>query len=420
MNLAFLRNRTGVFFGFCLLLFASVAVRMVSHYLGGPYQVLIISLLLIYVILLLSERWLTARITWYQNLYFPLQLAIITILLSIPNETAPRDYFTNLVLPISGQAAWNFPVNISKRWILVFCLFSAGTMQAVYPGTEGLGFAITYIAGTLLMVFLIAMTRRADQARLESQALLVELKDANQKLQEYAVKVERLAAAEERNRLARELHDSVSQTIFSLTLTAQAARILVDRDPGRIPQLLDHLQSLSQNALAEMRSLIEHLRPPPLQERGLIPALRSHIEERKSRDGLSVTLQADIQTQLPEAIEEGLFRIVQEALNNIVKHARTDSAAVTVKESDGSISLLVEDHGAGFDLAAARNARGHIGLSSMEERVKALGGSMKVDSAPGAGTRIIIENIHTKQVESIPAVPSAEMTQSGEGISNDR
>jgi signal transduction histidine kinase len=322
-----------------------------------------------------------------------LQLAIISILLSIPNETAPRDYFTNLVLPISGQAAWNFPVNISKRWILFFCLFCASAMEIVYPGTDGLGFAITYIAGILLMVFLIAMTMRADQARSESQTLLAELTEANQKLQEYAVQVERLAAAEERNRLARELHDSVSQTIFSMTLTAQAARILADRDPGRIPQLLDHLQTLSQNALAEMRSLIEHLRPPPLQERGLIPALRSHIEERKSRDNLAVTLQVDLESKLTEAVEEGVFRITQEALNNVVKHAKTGTAAVTIEERGGTICLVVEDHGSGFDPSVARKMHGHIGLSSMEERVKAIGGRMKVESAPGKGTRLMVEGI---------------------------
>jgi signal transduction histidine kinase len=189
-----------------------------------------------------------------------------------------------------------------------------------------------------------------------------------------------------------------------MTLTAQAARILADRDPGRIPQLLDHLQTLSQNALAEMRSLIEHLRPPPLQERGLIPALRSHIEERKSRDNLAVSLQVDLESQLTEAVEEGLFRITQEALNNVVKHAKTGTAAVTIKEAGGSVSLTVEDHGSGFDPDAARRMHGHIGLSSMEERVKPLGGSLRVVSTLGKGTRVIVEGIPSRP-------PAAELIE---------
>ena len=106
-----------------------------------------------------------------------------------------------------------------------------------------------------------------------------------------ARQIETLAAAEERNRLARELHDSVSQTIFSMNLTAQSARILLDRDPQRVAGLLDHLQVLSQNALGEMRSLIQQLRPHSLIENGLAAALKNHAAERLEQDNLKVDVQ---------------------------------------------------------------------------------------------------------------------------------
>ena len=120
-------------------------------------------------------------------------------------------------------------------------------------------------------------------AQAKSQALLIELQAAHHQLQEYASQVEELSAAQERNRLARELHDSVTQTIFSMTLTAQSALILVDRDPARVKEQLVHLQALAKNALAEMRSLIQQLRPRSLAEEGLAAALRRHAVERKKK-----------------------------------------------------------------------------------------------------------------------------------------
>lgn len=420
MNLTFLRNRQGVIHTLYLLFFIAVATRMLPHFIGGPYQWQVIILLTLYFTLLITEPLLTHRFQKYPHLYFVTQIGIIFALFAIPNETAPHDYFANLFLPLCGQAVWNLPVKLGRIWVAAIILITMGVLQIIYPGMEGVSFGVTYVAGSLLLFLLITMTIRADRARQESQALLVELKDANQKLQDYAIRVERLAATEERNRLARELHDSVSQIIFSMTLTAQAARIVADRDPARIPSMLDHLQELAQNALAEMRSLIEHLRPPPLQEKGLIPALRSHFAERKMRDGLNVSLRINGQADLPESSEEGIFRIIQEALNNVVKHAHTNAAEVTVTFLDGRASVTIADQGAGFDLSKARAAAGHIGLFSMEERVKALGGKLTIESAPGQGTCVRVENIHIKDDSPAGKTQEIELGVMSKDGSNDR
>jgi len=162
---------------------------------------------------------------------------------------------------------------------------------------------------------------------------------------------------------------------------------------------LDHLQELAKNALAEMRSLIEHLRPDSLTQNGLPAALRQHVLERKLRDGLDVQLTISGERRLPPAVEEGLFRVVQEALNNIVKHAGVTEAAVTLRLGTNPIELCIADQGVGFDAQSRSAESGHLGLSGMAERVRAVGGRLEIDSAPGAGTRLWVKDLVVPEVE---------------------
>ena len=222
-------------------------------------------------------------------------------------------------------------------------------------------------------------------------SLLMELEDTHRKLQEYAVQAEELAAAEERNRLARELHDSVTQTIFSMTFAAESSRILAERDPSKVDAELERLQDLAKGALAEMRALIHQLRPTSVNERGLIPTLQDYVETVRSRDGLNVDLRVEGGDRLPTQSQDGLFRIIQEALNNVSKHAQTDSAVVTLKTHNGHVSLTVEDNGIGFDPSRSGPDRMSLGMSSMRERAEQQGGVMEVESRPGEGTRVKVE-----------------------------
>lgn len=223
------------------------------------------------------------------------------------------------------------------------------------------------------------------------QQRLTELEEAHRQLQEYAAQAEELAGVQERNRLARDLHDSVSQTIFSVTLTAEAARIQLERDPSLAAPHLERLQGLAQGALTEMRSLIQQLRPSPVAEGGLVATLEGHLAALERRQGLKVDLQIEGGGQLRREQEEGLFRVVQEALNNVAKHAQTDRAAVRLQTGDGKVSLFIEDHGVGIDLSGAGPGGEGFGLTSMRERAELLGGTLEVWSAPGQGTRIMVE-----------------------------
>jgi signal transduction histidine kinase len=275
-------------------------------------------------------------------------------------------------------------------WIGVFCLVSSASLINAFGWADGLPFVFNYVAVCLFIALYALANQRTEAARRESQSLLAELQVAHRKLRAYAAQAEELAATEERNRLARDLHDSVTQTVFSITLTSRSARILLGRETERAAEQIDQIHELAQNALSELRALIKQLRPRTVAEQGLVPALRRHLAERQARDGLTVDLRVEGERRLPPRTEEALFRVVQEALNNVVKHAQTDKAEVTVCLEREPVSLLIEDHGVGFDPDRVDSGAEHLGLISMHERVEGLDGRLTVASRPQDGTRISV------------------------------
>jgi PAS domain S-box-containing protein len=195
-----------------------------------------------------------------------------------------------------------------------------------------------------------------------------------------------IAAGEERANLARELHDSVTQALFSMGLTARALELLLDRDPAGARQKLAELQELQKDALAEMRTLIFELRPQGLETDGLAQALRNHAAAVQGRTGLSVSVEVDSEERLAIDVEEALYRIAQEALHNVVKHANAQSAWITLRRSGRNLKLMIEDDGIGFDPEAV--PRGHIGLVGMQQRAERIGAELDIGPRPGGGTRV--------------------------------
>ena len=195
-----------------------------------------------------------------------------------------------------------------------------------------------------------------------------------------------LAALEERQRLARELHDSVSQALYGIALGARTARTLLDRDPARAAEPLEYVLGLAEAGLAEMRALIFELRPESLAAEGLVAALGTQADALRARHGLAVEAALGAEPAAPAAAKEALYRIGQEALHNAVKHARAGRVTVRLGPAPGGLELEVADDGDGFDPGG--EFPGHLGLRSMRERAASAGGTIEVDSAPGRGTRI--------------------------------
>ena len=198
-----------------------------------------------------------------------------------------------------------------------------------------------------------------------------------------------IAASEERAHLARELHDSVTQAMFSMTLLSRSIEILLEKDPSRVPERLATLRELQRETLAEMRALIFELRPGNIEEHGLIHALRTHSASLSGRVGLPVLLEADpdlAQDRPPIDVEVAFYRIAQEALHNVVKHAGAREVRVGIGRVPDGVRMTVADDGRGFDPAAVLD--GHLGLAGMRARAERLGGELLVSSGPGQGTLI--------------------------------
>ncbi|WNI19551.1 GAF domain-containing sensor histidine kinase [Actinacidiphila sp. ITFR-21] len=195
----------------------------------------------------------------------------------------------------------------------------------------------------------------------------------------------------ERARIAHELHDAVSQKLFSLRLTAQAAAALVDTDPARAKNELRQVAALAAEAADELRSVVVELRPAGLDEDGLIATLRTEVRVLDRAHTAHVTFRAAGVRALPAAQEEALLRVAQEALHNALRHARAATVAVTLDGRGKGARLRILDDGRGFDPSAVRRAGRHLGLVSMRDRADGVGGRLTVRSEPGAGTVVELE-----------------------------
>ncbi|MEU9984046.1 GAF domain-containing sensor histidine kinase [Streptomyces sp. NPDC050856] len=200
-----------------------------------------------------------------------------------------------------------------------------------------------------------------------------------------------LTIAEERSRLAHELHDAVSQKLFSLRLTAQAAAALVDRDPARAKGELQQVAALAAEAADELRAAVVELRPAALDEDGLVNTLRTHIQVLDRAHTARVTFDSCGVRALPAAQEEAMLRVAQEALHNALRHSGADLVAVSLVRRGQGALLSVTDNGKGFQPRSVRRAGRHLGLVSMRDRAGGVGGRLTVHSAPGKGTTIEME-----------------------------
>jgi signal transduction histidine kinase len=328
---------------------------------------------------------LSGRLPWWIHLHLAVQVAIVMALFL----TEPTvDFYAILIVQLSVVATRELPDRWDTAWLSALCVMVVlGLLLAFGPIGEVLSYVPTYIAACLLLGLYGRATKKAEAARARSEELRAELESANARLRAYAEEAEAAAAAQERAKLSRELHDAATQTVFSMNLTAEAARAALAEDPSRLPVLLDRLQELARGALAELRSLVGGLRPSVVEEEGLVRGLERHIAARGRRDGMRILLAVRGDERGGPAVKKVLFRAAVEALNNVSKHSGVSEARIELSFGATEATARVSDSGRGFDGSAAL-PRESYGLSSLREEIEALGGELSVRSAPGAGTQV--------------------------------
>jgi signal transduction histidine kinase len=199
-----------------------------------------------------------------------------------------------------------------------------------------------------------------------------------------------LSIVEERNRLARELHDSVTQQLFGVVLAAESAGELIARGDAAGEQL-ERVQALARGAMEELRSVVFELRPASLEAEGLAHVLRKHVEVLRRVTGRAIELRIASPPALGAAAAGQVFRIAQEALQNALRHGDAERIEVRLSDGGGRLALSVADDGRGFDVGAPGLRVRRLGLTSMEERAAELGGRLAIESRPGAGTTVRLE-----------------------------
>jgi signal transduction histidine kinase len=384
---------------FGLIAFFALVHMHLGELKGCPYCILGvaaggITLLLLY----LATRRLQAR-----RFFLPLALIFsIFISLLVQNELIqsfidPAKYtsdenawltFLFLFFPLV-LVAWqyNFPAVVS------FCLLSAGLEVVMlhfgnYTWFHQLSYQRSLMIRTIVflaagLVISLIMKRQREQRQ--------ELLAANQQLRHYAATLEQLAVTQERNRVARELHDTLAHTLSGLAVQLEAVRSIWRSAPEKSYTMLEDSLQTTRAGLTESRQAIQALRASPLEDLGLILALRNLAESAASRAGTTLNLELPGSLEkLPPDVEQSLFRAAQEALENIVRHAEAKSIEVQLTQEVHSLTLSIRDDGQGFEPEKV-DAQKHLGLKGLRERVELFGGNLQIQSKPGQGTTIRLE-----------------------------
>jgi len=280
-----------------------------------------------------------------------------------------------------------------SRWLVAAVAGLLGLSFLNYLLLEGRGEWYWWLLATLPMTFFVAvyviLYSRQAEARQQAQLLLKDLETANRQLTEYAARVEDLTIANERQRMARELHDTLSQGLAGLILQLEAADAhLVGNRPERVRAILQQSMEKARGTLTEARQAIDDLRQPG--ELDFVDAILRESERFTNATGIPCEPHIDVKVDLPEQVADASIRAISESLTNIARHAQAKNVNLRVTTSNDLKEMEIEivDDGIGFDLPSVE--RGHYGLLGMRERVRLVGGSVDVFSEPGRGTQIVI------------------------------
>ena len=310
-----------------------------------------------------------------RSLYFGAQVVILGLLFLLGSNNS--DAFNFLFLILCIHIAVVSTARVAVLWIgLCFGIVSLITLAT--RGAEGIYAVVFYSVTFVVSGFFGYTIQQVERARDRNQRLVEELQATQRKLQE-------LAVVEERNRLARDLHDSVKQQVFAISMQLGAARALLDMGHQAYGPVTE-AERLAKQAGAELTTLIRELRPPGLESKTLATALREYVTEWSRQNGIAADLKADGASSIPSPGDETLFRVAQEALANVARHSQASRVNAELANQSNDIILTIEDNGVGFDPGEVEKG---VGLDSMRERLEAIGGQLDISSGKSGGTRIM-------------------------------
>jgi signal transduction histidine kinase len=289
--------------------------------------------------------------------------------------------------------SWRYPLRYALAYIATTSLVEFAGVLLIFRSPTLIFTQVTIImARTLIFSILALVIAYLVEVQNRQQRALI---DANAKLVRHLTIVEELTISRERNRLARELHDTLAHTLSAASVQLEATDSLWESDRARARNALGQALSTTRQGLSETRRALFALRAAPLDDLGIEFALKELAALAHQRGGAHVSTQIALNGRgLPAQIEQTLYRIAQEALDNVIRHANARHITLALVAESNMARLRVEDDGAGFDVAEALARSGHFGLKGLIERVESLGGRALIDSRPGAGTRILVEIAH--------------------------
>jgi signal transduction histidine kinase len=332
------------------------------------------------IIFLLAHRFLfePAKNDRQLSLYFALQTVIITGMLLLRSRNS--DTFTFLFFLLAIRLSTAYPQRKTLTWVVAFFVIDS----SILFWDRGISFApVTFFnAAVFFMCVAFGLNiRKTEFARLENARMLKELRLAQRQVQD-------LAIANERNRLARDLHDSAKQQAFALSAQLDATRSLLQHDPAAAEKHLRQAEQLADQIRQELATLILELRPSVLGEQTLADALGRYLMEWSQQTGIDTEFQVEGERAISREMELTLFRICQEALANVSRHSQAKRVAITIDFRTDQLKLTVQDYGRGFD---AEQMHEGVGTRSMSERTATLpAGTFTLDSIPGQGTLVTI------------------------------
>ena len=360
----------------------AVAILGFQFFQTGYQKIIGISLLVAFTILFSTMPDQPAA-AWKLHLYMSVMTAIVAALLVMqPNWGV----FPMLFFVLSPTAMMVFPQRVGMIWIGIFTLVTAAVFVALMPVGEALLISLPYSAGYWFFGAFAQALASAEDARQESQRLLAELQTAHRQLQDYAARVEELAVAEERNRLAREMHDTLGHRLTVAAVQLEGAQRLIPRDPNRAATMVGTVREQVREALSELRAAVATLREPLEADLSIQVALQRLASSFDNATQLTVHLNLPAELpDLPPAYRLALYRATQEALTNVQRHAQAQQVWLDLLVQAECLSLTVSDDGVGFPTDTRETA---FGLHGMRERAAHLGGELHLETREGGGAQI--------------------------------